>query len=70
MRIGARLAAGTTVPANSTISLMHGSSSTLGGSPIHKEVIELDATFEVPETANGYWYRLDAIPAKEPNGNA
>lgn len=62
MRIGAQLNHGTIVPARSAISLMHGSASALGGSPAHKEVVELEEPFEVPATVNGYWYRLDALP--------
>lgn len=62
MRIGARLAAGTIVPAHSTLSLMHSSFSSLPGAPAQKEVIETDEPFAVPETVNGYWYRLDALP--------
>jgi hypothetical protein len=63
MRLGARLSPGTVVPAHATISLMHGASTAMGGSPSQKEVLETDEPFEVPETGNGYWYRLDALPA-------
>lgn len=68
MRIGARLSPGTIVPAHSTLSLMLSSFSYLPGEPAQKEVIELDETFKVPKTVNGYWYRLDALPteAKSP----
>lgn len=60
MRPGAHLSPGTVVPANSTLSLMHGTSAF--GAPSQCEWFETDVEFEVPETVNGYWYRLDALP--------
>jgi hypothetical protein len=58
LKINARISANTIVPARAQISLMHG----FGDRKQHREEIQCEEPFTVPETVNEFWYRLDALP--------